>query len=276
MSGVVAEPVISGTYSIEIEDGGGSTVYSTTFTAVFTDAEGVSLDNVYFSYQLPAQTDAANILLKLDGLVLDTIEPSANPPTVTVTSPSDGDSWGSQETISWTADDADGDDLLFSIFYSPDGGDNWYPVANNLTGTEYEVDVTRLPGGEGGVVRVVAADGFHTVQADSAGAFSVPNPAPQVTIASPADGGTYSVNEWINLMGGATNAAAAPTDAFTYTWEVDGQLVDVGQQTAVQLEIGQHTITLTAYDGLGGYGQESVTITVAYGYQKAYIPLMRR
>jgi hypothetical protein len=276
MPGIDATPVVSGAYSLEVEDGLGQTLFSTSFTAVFTDAEGVSLDSVDFSYQLPAQAGAAKILLKHDGLLLDSVEASASPPTVTVTSPAGGEAWSGQETIAWTAGDADGDSLHISIMYSPDGGDNWYPVASELTGTEYMVDATQLPGGDGGVVRVIASDGFHTVQADSAGAFSVPHQAPLVTINVPADGATFLAGDWINLSGSATDAAATPAEAFTYTWAVDGQLFELGQEATLSLGHGQHTITLTAYDGLGNYGQASVTVSVWFGANRMYIPAVIR
>jgi hypothetical protein len=276
LPGIANTPVISGAYSLEVENIGGSTLYSTTFTAVFSDSEGLSLDSVYFNYQLPVQATAARILLKHDGLLLDSIEASANPPTVTVTAPAGGESWSGQEIISWTAGDADGDSLTFSIMYSPDGGDNWYPLASGLSGNEYQVDATLLPGGDGGLIRVIASDGFHTVQADSAGAFSVPYPAPIVSIDSPPDGAVFLADQWITLHGSATDAAATPAAAFTYTWSVDSLLVELGQETTVSLDPGQHTITLTAYDGLGNYGQASVTISVWIGANRIFVPAIFR
>ena len=42
-------------------------------------------------------------------------------------------------TASWTAADADGDDLVTSIYFSADAGETWEPVAINL---EFDITVT--------------------------------------------------------------------------------------------------------------------------------------
>jgi len=174
-----------------------------------------------------------------------------------------GDSWSGQETISWSAGDDDGDPLHFTILYSPDEGDNWYPVATNLTGDEYTVDAGGLPGGTGGKVQLIASDGFNTVQVQSAGTFTVPYPAPIVTIDTPADGQSFIANEWIKLTGNANDLAGSAADTFTYLWTIDGQVVDIGSAANILLEQGEYTITLTAFDGLGNYGEATVTVSVA-------------
>jgi hypothetical protein len=276
MPGIIATPVVSGAYTIEVENPGREVLWSTSFTAVFTDAEGVPLDTVYFSFQIPVQDNAAKVVLKHNGLVLDSIEPSANPPDLEVIDPGNGNVWSGEETIHWTAGDDDGDPLQFTIFYSPDEGDNWFPVATNLTGTEYIVDVGRLPGGDGGVVKVIASDGFHTVEAQSTGAFTVPHPAPTVTIDSPAGGSTFSTNEWIRLRGSAGAPAGVPAGAYIYTWSIDGQVVDIGPQVDLLPGPGEHTITLTAYDGRGNFGQASIIVTVTNGSSKVYLPAIMK
>jgi hypothetical protein len=278
LPGLPVTPTLSGDYTIEIENGAQETLLSVSFMAVFTDAEGVPLDTVYFSYQLPVPGNAAKILLKHNGLVLDTIVPSLNPPSVEVTAPGDGDSWSGQETIRWSASDADSDPLHFTILYSPDEGGNWYPVATNLTGDEYTVELGRLPGGTGGKIQIIVTDGFHTVQVQSAGTFTVPFPAPIVTIETPADGQSFIVNEWIKLTGSANDLAGSAAGTFTYLWTIDGQVVDVGSATNILLGQGDYTITLTAYDDLGNHGEASVTVTVAPlpGSNIVYFPTVRR
>ena len=278
LPGIASTDVVTGDYSIEVQNVSQVVLLAMDFTAVFTDPEGVPLDTVYFSYQIPAQENAARILLKHNGLVLDSIEASANPPTVTVTAPAGGESWSGQETISWLAGDDDSDPLHFSIFYSPDEGGNWYPVAGNLTGNEYIVDVNRLPGGQGGKIQLVASDGFHTVQVQSSGTFTVPYPAPLTTIHTPADGQSFIANQWINLSGSASDLAGSAADTFTYTWTIEGQVVDVGPAANILLEAGDYLITLTAYDSLGNFGESTVTVSVAWvpGLNDVYLPLVLR
>jgi hypothetical protein len=278
LPGIVSTAIVSGDYSIEVQNSSQDILSTMSFTATFTDSEGVPLDAAYFSFQLPAQENVAKILLKYNDEVLDSIVPSPNPPTATVTAPTGGESWSGRETISWSAGDDDGDPLHFTILYSPDEGGAWYPVATNLTGNEYTVDVDRLPGGQGGKIQLIASDGFHTIQVISAGAFTVPHPAPLVTINSPADGQSFIANEWIKLTGSANDLAGSAADTFTYTWAIEGQVFDVGSETGMLLEEGNYTITLTAYDDLGNYGETSVTVSVARvpGSNEIYLPMILR
>jgi hypothetical protein len=274
--GIISTPVVTGAYTLEVENASQETLFSTSFTAVFTDAEGVPFDDVTFDYQLPVQVGATRILLKHNDQVLDEIYASAHPPMLQVTAPGDGDVWSGGGTISWTADDVDGDPLEFTILYTPDEGANWFPVATTVTDTTYYVDEGLLPGSTSGKVKVIAIDGFHTVEAQSTGTFFVPYPAPTVAIHTPAEGGTYFANEWITLSGTASGAGWSQTDVYTYTWSVDGQITDVGPEVYLLLNPGQHMITLAAYDGLGNYGETSVSITVLAGSGKVYLPVIMR
>lgn len=278
LPGLPSDPIVPGDYAIEVQNSAQEVLLTMPFTAVFTDTEGTPLDSVFFNYQIPVQANAAKILLKHNDQVLDSIVPSLNPPSIEVTTPGDGDSWSGQETITWLASDADGDPLQFTILYSPDEGGNWYPVATNLTGNEYTVDVGRLPGGEGGKIQLIASDGFHTVQAQSTGTFTVPHPAPIATINTPADDQTFIANEWIKLTGSASAVGGTASDNFTYIWSIDGQAVEVGSETNILPGEGEHTIALTVYDDQGNYGEASVTVTVSPipGSYSIYIPAIQR
>jgi len=138
--------------------------------------------------------------------------------------------------------------------------------------------VNRLPGGEGGKIQLVASDGFHTVQVQSSGTFTVPYPAPLTTIHTPADGQSFIANQWINLSGSASDLAGSAADTFTYTWTIEGQVVDVGPAANILLEAGDYLITLTAYDSLGNFGESTVTVSVAWvpGLNDVYLPLVLR
>jgi hypothetical protein len=276
LPGIVSDPIVPGDYSIEVLNSAQDILLTVPFMAVFTDTEGAPLNSVYFSYQLPSQEDAAMILLKHNDEVLDTVVPSFNPPLIVVTAPGDGDVWSGQETISWQASDADGDPLQFTILYSPNEGGNWYPVAGNLTGTEYIVDVGLLPGGEGGKVQLIATDGFHTVQAQSTGTFSVPHPSLIATIDTPAHRQRLLPNDWIRLSGSVSAMTGIPVDNATYVWSIDGQVVEVGQEANIQLVEGVYEITLTVYDDLGNQGEDSVRIIVTPYLNVLSIPLLQK
>jgi len=275
MPGVVTDPIVPGEYAIEFRDSSQQLLLSVPFTAVFTDSEGVPQEYVNFHYQLPVQEDLALILLKHNDIVLDSIEPSQNPPLLVVTYPGDGDTLGGQEVIQWTAGDADGDPLQYSILYSPDEGDSWYPVANSLTETEYTIDVRLLPGGDGGQIQVIATDGFHTVRALSSGTFEVPHPAPTVVINSPIDEQSYQENEWISFSGSASDVAGSASNDFIYIWSIDGQDYEVGKKFAVQLATGEYELTLTAYDENDNYGVDSLIFRVLGAGNGVYLPMLQ-
>jgi len=261
LPGVVETAVAPGEYSIELEDSGDVVLYSMPFMASFTDVEGVSQETVFFSYLLPFHENVAEVVLRHNGIVLDSVEPSANPPTLEVTAPVDMDSWSGEELIQWTSNDLDGDPLQFTILYSPDAGVTWFPVANNLTGNEFTADTDNLPGGTGGIIMIIASDGFHTVVAESAGVFTVPNPVPITVINSPADGLVITPGDWVNLSGSAS-LPSGPADDLIFIWSVDGKIVDVGAIADILLEEGTYTITLRVYNDEGNFGEASVTVTV--------------
>ena len=261
--GIVSDPIAPGDYALEIQDAGGQILLSVPFIASFTNEEGEAVDTEYFHYRLPVQPDGAKVVLKHSNDVLDTIVASANPPTAQISAPSGGETWSGEETIQWTANDLDGDLLTFTILYTPDGGDRWYPVARDLTATEYTVEAGRLPGGAGGRVMIIVTDGFHTVTAESAGAFSVPDPMPIVVIDSPADGFNFMPGDWINLSGSAS-LPSGPGDDLTFIWSVDGEVVDFGSRAKILLEEGIYSITLDVYDDEGTQGTASVIVTVKH------------
>ncbi|MBI4891880.1 MAG: hypothetical protein HY821_14735, partial [Acidobacteria bacterium] len=93
---------------------------------------------------------------------------SANPPQLSLVSPQPGDVWqpGTQ-SVSWTASDADGDSLLFSVQASSDGGATWLPLATGLKNSRFDLDPAYLDGGKQVHLRVLATDGFHTATASA-------------------------------------------------------------------------------------------------------------
>ena len=65
------------------------------------------------------------------------------------------------------------------------------------------------------------------------------------------------------MSGSASDASGAAAGDFTYVWSIDGEVVDAGSETGILSEEGNHTITLTAYDDLGNYAEDSVQINLA-------------
>ncbi len=96
-------------------------------------------------------------------------------PAVTVTSPNGGETLKGMETLSWTASDADGDSLTYSVYYSSDNGTTWALLASGLTTTSTSWDTTTVPDGEGYLVKVVVSDGTLTTEDSSDDGFTIQN-----------------------------------------------------------------------------------------------------
>jgi hypothetical protein len=146
------------------------------FNAGFLDAEtGLPTESspYFFTLTNVDLADVARIELKKDQTSLITITPSANKPTVSLTFPNNGEVIRGRQTISWTAADADGEALIYSLMYSPDGGQSWLPLATHLTEPSYTLETSSLTTTAQALIRVIASDGFHTSAAQLAAPFIV-------------------------------------------------------------------------------------------------------
>jgi len=261
LPGVEEASEVDGAYSIELQDLGGTPVYTMPFMASFIGVEGNSLEIVGFSFRLPYFANVKRVVLKLDDTVLHTIEQSANPPSLSVTAPTGGDTWQGEEIVDWQADDLDADDLQFSLFYTPNSGGAWHPVASRLSAPPFNVNVANLPGGQEGKILIVASDGLNTVIAESAGLFEVPPPDPIVVIHSPLDESILTPRQWIDLRGSASTPNGLD-ESFTFVWFVNGEIVEIGRAVKIMLEEGLHTIVLQALNEDGSFGETSVDVNV--------------
>jgi len=87
------------------------------------------------------------------------------------------------------------------------------------------------------------------------------NQAPIVTITSPIDGNSYPAEATISLAG--TVIDDYDTDLTIASWQIDGVEIPGSSTSAVELDLGAHTITATSIpDGEGLIGTAGVTFTV--------------
>ena len=261
LPGIPSTNITPGDWSLEVQNVGGSVLWATTFDVSFISEEGDELTEVRFRYRVPTQETAAKIVLKHLGSTIDTLEASANAPVINITTPSGGETWGDSANVVWTASDADDDDLSFTLFYSPDDGERWFPVARNLLGTEHEFATTGLPGGTQGKLRLVATDGFHTVIAVSMGYFTVSDAEPSVVIESPLAGKIYRPREWITMRGSAS-LPGNDGGGLSFAWFLDDELLDVGDQFSAQFDEGDYALMLVAWDEDGNFGTADISLLV--------------
>lgn len=268
----LTQPPAGTGYCLELQNGTGTVLSRTCFDVDFLDYNFNLVDQESFFFTLPFPTGTQRVVLKRGGTVLATRTASARAPAVTITAPTAGVTWNGPQTIRWTATDADGDALEFSLLYSKDGGASWLPIAAELTETSYAVDMGEFPGGTQARIRVLASDGFHTTSAD-AGPFTVSRKAPRPVIVEPEDGAVVFPGQPIVLVGGGDDLEDGALNRNTFSWSSNlvGSLGQGGRVDLAGLPRGDHRITLQARDSDGQTGTHTITIHVRPAY--TYLPL---
>ncbi|HSB65508.1 MAG TPA: thrombospondin type 3 repeat-containing protein, partial [Anaerolineales bacterium] len=185
--------------------------------------------------------------------VLARLTKTPNAPIAQVLTPNGGEDFAFDQvvTVTWSASDQDGGELLNTIEYSPDNGENWIVVAALVGGNEFQLNLTDVPGTNGfsGLVRVTTSDGFNQAQDQSDTGFQVGGKPPLASILFPADDEHLLQCGAIHLQGAAMDPESS---SLSYQWEVDGLVVgDQLSLLAGPLGVGEHTITFTAQDNDG-------------------------
>jgi hypothetical protein len=116
-----------------------------------------------FTYRVERFPGLHRVDLVGPGGVLDSKTLSANAPGVKILSPVSNEvlrPTANGLPVSWTANDADGEALSYSVYFSPDGGKNWRLAAYEQTGTSTVIQVRGRPASAR--VRVIATDGARS------------------------------------------------------------------------------------------------------------------
>lgn len=190
--------------------------------------------------------------------------------------------------LRWNGSDPDGDVLLYSLFYSADGGGTWSLLHGPSSATEYRL-AHAVPAGAdplrpfagtlSGTFRVMAWDGFDTATDDLGTLLTVPGKPPRVAILQP-DGYRVEAGRTVYLTGevfdredgpipsvaeltsAAIRGTALTTEALRWSSSLDGDL-GTGPEIATRtLSKGAHRITLLASDRDGNSGIAEITLYV--------------
>ena len=221
---------------------------------------------------VPLEQGTARVQLRYGETVLDEQPASATPPLVKVLWPNGGETLKVGDELRWEASDADGDALFFNVLYSSDGGASWRAVALDVISTTLTLpSLADFPGSQEGRIRVVASDGFHTVQDDSDGNFTVPGSPPLAVILNPLTGSVQPLGT-VDLLGTASDIEDGPLSGDSLRWTLDGnQDLGTGREVEAVVGYGDHTITLTAMDSDGQEASVSVKIFVG---ERRYLPTL--
>lgn len=283
-----------GDYAVQLRDAGGKLLYSQPFIVDFeSEYDGHTGhphgpdDEPPFPPEPVAQVDLAFIIPWMEGTsqvvlahgdqVYDQRPASANPPQVLITNPTTVESWaaGSTHTLTWQGLDLDGDELVYAIFYSHDGGASWTLLQDEWSANTYDVMVDAMAGGSDVRFRVVATDGIHTAYDETDQAITIPNQAPFVTILNPAPGSITPPGWLVVLQGSATDMedGTLPSESLLWSSDRHGSLGVGSSLPLTSLAPGWHTLSLTATDSNGNAA--AVVMPIYIGHQ-IFLPLTTR
>jgi hypothetical protein len=172
-----------------------------------------------------------------------------------VSSPNGGETiaGGMNYTISWSGEDPDGDQLLFSLQYSKDGGANWIPITESLNETSYNWDTSRLESTDQCLVKVVATDGVNMGEDISDSAFTVDPDPPVITVFSPQAQIYYSDSVPLSLK------IDEDLSLSSIWYSLDNQSsVTIEETCFIDVPDGAHQIMFYANDTTGNVGFSNV------------------
>ncbi len=232
------------TYAVEFRDGLDALLdvagFDLDFGAEFftdTGPEVVDTEGAPFSItvDLPAGTESVTILEGASPLAM--VVRSANAPVVEVTNISGS---GDVVDIIWAGSDADGDTLLYSVFYSPDGVDMEALAVtipdNSLTFDSSEVsDVAVVP--DMAFIRVQASDGFNYSEVEVVGLPLQPTETSYTDIDGDGSVNAVDVQLVINEALGVDTGEEADINGDGSIDAVDVQLV-INAALGITIDVG--------------------------------------
>jgi hypothetical protein len=229
--------------------------FNVTFTYLL-DMNGTLIeaetDSVPFQFKIPYVNGTTTIEIRNStGHILVSRTISSHAPTVNVTFPNGGEvlALGSNYTITWEASDLDGDPLTYSVAYSQDGGENWIPLAIDITENSYTWETRYLQNGTNYLFKIVANDGINIGEDTSDNPFAllihdvaVASIVPSSTVVK--QGGTLSINVTVANDGDQTEVFNVTTYADQNTTIIGDEII-IGSQTVTLSSRNMTSFTLT-------------------------------
>jgi hypothetical protein len=213
-----------------------------------------------FMARVPFDERARAIVLAGAGRTLRRIEVSPRAPTVRLL----GMPSFERDTarIAWAGSDPDGDRVTYDVLLAYPGSARTVVLASGVRGTEALVPTRWLPGGEGATLRVEASDGFRVAAAEHAG-LSIPDHAPEVTVAYPAAGAAFRSGGRVTLRAIALDPEEGTLSGDRVHWTSDVQgALGTGDDLLVALKAGTHLIRVDAIDARGARAEATVRVVV--------------
>ena len=218
---------------------------------------------LFFTARIPA-ADVAAVEVESEGTIVADRSRTPHRPKVRIISPTAGMKVGAGRNVAvrWEATDEDGDPLLATVAYSPNGGQSWRTIFVGPSDGEAQLPSRFFTGSSEARVRVDINDGFSQDRAVSA-LFSAIHHGPQVRIESPAPEARVRSDTALYLSGAAFDQHGEAVVGSSLRWYFGGRLLGRGRQLSVSgLSSGQARLRLVAVDAEGRRGSASLPLTV--------------
>lgn len=262
------DAVGEGDYRVDLQDAQGQVLFMRNFVPNIIAHSGGNSPIKGWNQVMPFITGAQKLVLSHAGKRLDERLISAHAPTITLLAPQNATELTGLVEVRWQSTDADGDNLLYSIQYSADGGETWYAAAVDLTGTSYALDTTQLAGTTQGKLRILATDGVNTTAVETTQMFTVANKPPVPMILQPQLRHTVPAGQLVVLAGTATDREDGLLSGAQLAWQssIDGALGNGAELDIRNLSVGEHQIALTAIDSKGVKASVTTMLRITSGF----------
>ena len=259
----------SGEFTLELRDDLSSVIRSIPFAINMDQLEREPAFplKIGFSVIVANPPEYVSLAVTKGDVEIAVIERSLNSPMLSVAGVSTGKFFDHDDTINinWIGSDVDGDQLVYRVYYSTDGGANYHVPSLDTEETSMNFRAGLLAGSDNARIGVAVSDGARSAFAESP-VFSVAGNVPEVSIESPVSGSVTTSEQVVVLdaFGYDREDGYLGSSAFSWRSSLDGNL-GRGQLLVVaasDLSLGKHVITATATDSNQMASSASVTLTV--------------
>ena len=255
-------------FTLRLRDSGGATLQLIPFAPQrWRETGQVASSFGSFFLLLDDNPAIRTVEVEHNAVLWGALSASAQAPTVAVLAPNGGEVLsGPDATISWDGGDPDGDALVYTVDYSPDGGATWTTLAIDIADESLTLPKFELAKTTQGLVRVQASDGFDNATDASDAPFTVTNNAPIVTIDAPRVNPVYSGAQFLRFAATAFDREEGLLGPAAFAWasNLSGPLGtgNVLERLASDLAPGRHWITVTATDADGAQATAAIRVWI--------------
>jgi len=255
-------------HSIELQDGQGGLLW--TKCLMLGEAHQNHDDaHILYSEAIPMLDGAAKLVFKCghaDGPTTMDIPEKA--PTISIEALKFDVCEAQSGTVplKWTTHCGEDEQVTSIVRYTNDGGETWRPLVMALDEAECIVDLDQLPGGKNCKLQVMASTLLRTTTAETK-MFAVRRTPAQAMISPVPQDGQTQQSEVVELAGCAYSPdGCADEEDCRWNSSLDGDLGCGEYLIANNLTPGEHIISFTAPDGMGGSTHAEYTVRVLAQY----------